>query len=225
MNSGIYQITNIVNNKRYIGSSKELGRREKLHYLMLNKNIHKCVKLQRAYNKHGKEKFKFQILLYCGNKDLLFFEQRAMDAFNKKELYNICLKAGNTLGIKHSKKANKEKSIRQMGHVTSLITREKIKNTLTGKKHTEERRKNLSIAHMGKMIGLKHPRIKPVVQLSNNKIINYWISASDAFKELKIQRINIIKCCNKEYGRKSAGGYNWRFATIEEIKKIKEEKI
>jgi group I intron endonuclease len=181
--------------------------------------------LQRAYNKYGKENIKFEILLYCNNNDLLFFEQRAIDSYNKKELYNICLNAGNTFGIKHSKKANKEKSIRQMGHVTSVITKEKIRKSLTGKKHTEERKRNISIAHKGKMTGFKHPRIKPIIQLKNNKKINFWISASDAFKELRIQRINIIKCCNKEYGRKSAGGYNWRFATDEEIKKFKEGKI
>ena len=59
---GIYQIKNLVNGKIYIGSSVDLKRRRKHHFVDLRRNVHHCKYLQRAWNKYGETKFKFEIL-------------------------------------------------------------------------------------------------------------------------------------------------------------------
>lgn len=153
INSGIYQIINLINNKRYIGSAYDLNSRCGRHFIDLKKNQHYNLILQRAYNKHGKENFKFEILLYCDKKDLIFFEQRAMDSFNKKELYNIRTRAENNEGLKHTEEIKKEMSIRfkgknnpMYGSHPSTETIQKLKNrkpSMLGKNHSEESKKKI----------------------------------------------------------------------------------
>jgi predicted GIY-YIG superfamily endonuclease len=60
--SGIYCITNIENNKFYIGSSKNIYYRLRRHLSDLRANIHKNPKLQNAFNKYGEISFVSSIL-------------------------------------------------------------------------------------------------------------------------------------------------------------------
>lgn len=100
-NTGIYEIVNLVNGKRYIGSAKSLKNRRSQHWTRLKGGWHHNRKLQRSWNKYGAESFQFRVLLCCRVIDLLLFEQRAIDAI-RPEL-NICPTAGSTLGRVHSK--------------------------------------------------------------------------------------------------------------------------
>ena len=40
MNSGIYQIVNLLNGKMYVGSTKDFEKRKKVHFVLLIKNKH-----------------------------------------------------------------------------------------------------------------------------------------------------------------------------------------
>lgn len=62
MKGKIYKITNIKNNKVYIGSSKNIERRFYQHLLNLNNNNHINKHLQNAWNKYGEYGFKFEII-------------------------------------------------------------------------------------------------------------------------------------------------------------------
>ena len=62
MPSGIYQITNQTNGKRYIGSSVNIKRRWRDHLAHLRRNIHHNPYLQRAFDKQGQDTFTFRIL-------------------------------------------------------------------------------------------------------------------------------------------------------------------
>lgn len=62
---GIYKITNILNNKIYIGSSNNIEERLINHKSMLRNNSHTSIHLQRAYNKSNIDNFKFEILEEC----------------------------------------------------------------------------------------------------------------------------------------------------------------
>lgn len=62
MNIGIYAIKNTVNGKHYVGQSVNLKSRKYEHFRLLNANKHHNVHLQAAYNKYGKENFKFEII-------------------------------------------------------------------------------------------------------------------------------------------------------------------
>lgn len=80
--SGIYRIE--INNKFYIGSSKNLNARLKEHERDLRKNIHNNKYLQRAFNKY--KKCTFTILELCKVEDLV---EKEYFWFQKQGIYNI----------------------------------------------------------------------------------------------------------------------------------------
>lgn len=55
--SGVYQIYNTVNGKRYIGSSIHIEQRFKEHLRNLRANKHVNAHLQSAWNKYGEHSF------------------------------------------------------------------------------------------------------------------------------------------------------------------------
>lgn len=61
---GIYKITNIINNKIYIGQSINIGRRWKDHKSQGNWEANDCF-LYRVFKKYGLENFKFEIIENC----------------------------------------------------------------------------------------------------------------------------------------------------------------
>ena len=75
---GIYKITNIINEKVYIGQSINILRRWNEHIRELNKNLHVNKYLQSSWNKYGEENFKFEIVEECKIEEL-----------NEKEVYYI----------------------------------------------------------------------------------------------------------------------------------------
>lgn len=87
---GIYRIRNILNNKCYYGSSKNINKRWNRHKNELLKNKHNNIKLQRAWNKYKENNFIFEIVELCNIDDLLIKEQIYL---NKKPEYNIGLKS------------------------------------------------------------------------------------------------------------------------------------
>lgn len=94
--AGIYIIEILGCKNFYIGSSKDLKRRNKEHLRKLIKNKHDNQHLQNAFNKYGKKSYKFSILVICeNNKDfLLLLEQRIIDYYNWYDLFNISKIAG-----------------------------------------------------------------------------------------------------------------------------------
>lgn len=85
--SGIYCITNIINNKCYIGSSCNISVRFRLHKSSLKRNKHHSIKLQNAWNKYGESSFKIEILVKCPLEYLKKAEQKCILVF--KPEYNI----------------------------------------------------------------------------------------------------------------------------------------
>lgn len=97
---GVYEISNLVNGKRYIGSAVSFKKRWGVHRSYLRKGTHHSKKLQSAWAKYGETAFRFNPLLVCGKSDLVFFEQRCLDSMAPE--YNLCKVAGSQLGVKHT---------------------------------------------------------------------------------------------------------------------------
>ena len=62
---GVYKIKNIVNDKFYIGSSKDIKNRWKQHKDQLRANKHGNAYLQNAWNKYGEKNFTFEVIEEC----------------------------------------------------------------------------------------------------------------------------------------------------------------
>lgn len=62
---GIYCIENTINNKKYIGMSRDISRRWYEHKTELKNNSHDNKYLQSSWGKYGKDKFKFYVLEIC----------------------------------------------------------------------------------------------------------------------------------------------------------------
>lgn len=136
--SGIYTITNLVNNKIYIGSAINLSNRKSTHFYKLRNNTHGNPHLQNAFNKYKEENFVFEVLELVDNCSILTnIEQKYIDEYRNKniKLYNICIVAGSTYGKQHTNETKRKMAISKVG----------IKNPFFGKTHTEEIKKRLSI--------------------------------------------------------------------------------
>jgi len=90
--SGIYKIVNLVNNKIYIGSAKNLNKRWKRHLADLKNQSHHNIHLQRSWEKHGESKFIFEIIEYVEDVTSLYEREQyyidTLQPFNEKG-YNI----------------------------------------------------------------------------------------------------------------------------------------
>ena len=68
MKSGIYTIRNIINNKYYVGCSKDMVDRIGAHKRALIKGTHKNILLQNSFNKYGILNFVFSFVFsYTSN--------------------------------------------------------------------------------------------------------------------------------------------------------------
>ena len=134
--SGIYEILNTVDGKRYIGSAVNIAARWRGHKSKLRNGDHHGPKLQRAWNKHGSETFQFRVLLLCSRDNLILYEQLSMAALRPE--YNTCQVAGSTLGVKQTIETRQKLSLVLRGNTYAK-----------GSKRTIEQRAQMSLSHMG----------------------------------------------------------------------------
>ena len=79
---GVYKITNIINGKIYVGSSKDIEDRWWHHKYELNSRIHKNTHLQNAWNKYKEHNFIFEIIEECSPQIQFEREQYYLDTLN-----------------------------------------------------------------------------------------------------------------------------------------------
>lgn len=125
---GIYCIINIVNKKRYIGSSKDIKYRFYYHKYQLYKGIHFNDHLQKSWDKYGEDNFIFHKLSICNEADLLTVEQYYINLF---KTYNP------NFGY------NLEKLLSNRRRQRSKYTKQKISSACNGRKVSQETRKKL----------------------------------------------------------------------------------
>jgi len=119
--TGIYEIVNLANGKRYVGSAVKFSQRWHKHRSMLRRGVHGNYLLQAAWDKHGEDGFAFRIIEVCEKPQLLVREQIHIDHGCD---YNLAPVAGSPLGVKHTD-----------------ATRQKFSEARKGKPKPEEWRK------------------------------------------------------------------------------------
>lgn len=90
--SGIYMVVNLINNKKYIGQSKNIRKRFQSHHLVDYKNKNNCsynTKFYQALRKYGIDNFEVIILKLCEEKELDDLEIKYIKEFDTfKNGYN-----------------------------------------------------------------------------------------------------------------------------------------
>lgn len=132
---GVYEIVNILNGKKYIGSSNNIKNRLRQHKAHLIAKKHHSFLLQRAVNKHGIENFICNFLEICSLENQLDKEQYYLDLFKTYDTgYNIAKSSKNpSIGRGFSKKHLKKLSDSHIGNKIKNKTKLKIINTLNQK--------------------------------------------------------------------------------------------
>jgi group I intron endonuclease len=190
---GVYLITNLINGKKYVGSSAIMLRRlkEYLNPLYLERNLEKGnSKLLRALLKYGYSNFEFKVLEMFEHSllkkrkqmppkaelrlQLLAREQYFLDKI--KPEYNINLKAGSNLGRSYSEEVRKKMSLAKLGKVGNK------KGAILSAETRDLMRENSGMN-------------KNIVMLNeNDKVLGYFKSIQLASEALGISRNRISRC-------------------------------
>mgnify|MGYP000066500154 CR=1 FL=1 len=222
--SGIYQIRNLINDKKYIGSTNNFSNRFSSHKRFLRKNRHVNQHLQNAWNEHGEGNFEFEILEVVDVDNLLMIEQQYIDRYwSLNVLYNknnIADKPPNRSGIKLT-----DKHKRNIGNAQKAIGNKPP--GWFGKKRGQDYCQKMSVrfkemnhlppSRKGSTISKEHKEAiskaskKEVYQFSlDGDLIKKWNSILEALQALgkNIKSSSISECLS---GRnKTAYGFIWK---------------
>lgn len=179
MTCGIYAIVNTKNNKRYIGSSRNIELRWNQHHCDLRKNRHHSIALQRAWNKYGEGSFQFKILIKCSVDELLDYEQKYLD---KQSDYNITNIAGRPVLGKSLSKSTKAKLSKAhignknaLGHRLSDAARLKISKGNSGKKRSKKFIVDLAKRMKGNKYTLGYKHSNETIKKISDASKNMWL--------------------------------------------------
>jgi len=215
--SGIYQIQSKIKPERiYIGSAVNINHRWECHISDLQLNKHHSKKLQRHFNKYGKDDLVFSVLVTCEKEQLIQFEQYYLDFYHP--YFNVCKIAGLgcQLGLKRSVEfCERQKKLMKGKHISpktefkkgliswnkgiKIPANKKINSGRKpgsipwnkGKKASPEALYNLHISHLGPRpwrVGVSLEKLKkPILQYDKQgNFIKEWSSATDAINELNL---------------------------------------
>lgn len=220
--SGVYTITNIINNKMYVGHATNLSYRKSRHFNDLKNNRHSNFHLQSAVNYYGIDNFKFELLEECEKEFLYVLEHwwcNMLNVHDRKFGYNVAptdprgkpkiiseetrLKMGMCFkGGKHSQetkdlisKLHKGNKYR-VGHTPTQKTRDLMSIQRLGKKRTPEVCEILRKAQ-AEFHGIK------LLHIETNQVFE---SISEAARQFGINRLTLQdqlifkrSCCKFKY--------------------------
>jgi group I intron endonuclease len=199
---GVYKITNLINGKIYIGSTKNIHIRKNEHFSSLKSGRHVNKELQDDFNSQNGEGFDFKFIEEVKKvKDLIsreLFWMKELNSTNPCKGYNIVAPIKNT-GISRpvSEEECKRRSERLKNRYFSPEHRAKISKAISGDKHwlygkptPLEVKKKLSIANMGRNIGEKCGTSK----LKETEVIQIKTEFKQGFSDLEIAyRFNVSR--------------------------------
>ena len=167
----VYKIVNNINGHKYVGSALRVKQRWHDHAKLLDENRHHSQRLQRAWNKYGKDNFRFSIIEYCDREVMLAREQHWMDtlgAFGKTG-YNMNPVAWSRLGAKMS-----EESCMKIGAAK--------KGTVL----TEEHKAKVSVGMLGKQNSLGYKHTEETCEKRANATAEVWLSKGTDERLLRV---------------------------------------
>ncbi len=229
----IYKITNIINNKIYIGQTIQ-NPRSRWSRHKYNSRVGSTEPLYNAIRKYGDHSFIFEVICQSFTlENLNYLEEYFISLYKSTEKsfgYNI-LSGGNNRT--HQPESNLKNRLAHLGKKTSEDTKNKIslKNkgqipwniglsgysmpdghgtnvskSLTGKKKSKEHKEKLSIARKEYYQSNPHHNNKLVICLNTGKI---YKSVQEAANEFKCKNAHIARVCRNE--RNAHKGFKFQY--------------
>lgn len=210
MKTGIYKWTS-PSGKYYIGLATNLERRKK--EFLTNPNNYTYTSnnsaIDRARIKYSDFKqWQYEILEECSVEQLKEREKhyiKLFDSTNSKNGYNSTLGGDGCFGCKWGTEKQIESLKNRRSYAGEL-------NPNYGNNHTQQTKDKIRESKIGKKLSDETiiKKSKPVNQYTLEGIfIKTWIGASQAMKELGIDKASISRVCNGK--KKSAGGFYWSY--------------
>jgi group I intron endonuclease len=203
---GIYKITNLINNKIYIGQSTDIIKRWSDY-----KNLHckKQPKLYASLKKYGVDSHKFEIINECDIEQLNNLERYYQDLYNvldRKCGLNCTLTKSNDRTGKLSEETRKKIGEKHKGKIVSNETR--LKMSESAKQMTKETKNKISESNKGKKRS----------EETKNKM-------REKAKGRKASEETKIKMSEKRKGRKVSEETKIKMSESQKGKKLSEEQI
>lgn len=206
--AGVYCITCIVNNKKYIGCSKNIYSRINNHKYSLEKQ---SLKQENQYfiddfKKYGYEKFNYEVLEYTSKnlKDKEFYYINLYDTINREKGYNL-RRDNSKNGMIPLEETRKKYSEAQRERFSKKEERDKI-----GKKFSKFWKENPNIKErMADKVSKALTKYKILQYTKNGEFIKEWNRVKDIIKENPTYKVhNIYAVCSGE--KPSIYGYVWK---------------
>lgn len=231
MTVGIYCITNLENNKKYIGQSIDIEERFKSHKKQLRGNRHHNIHLQSSYNMYGMDALKFEILCECTADELDEMEIKFINEFNaiNREFgYNL-VSGGNRkkiYSLESRRKMSLAKKGKYLGENNPNYGKRGKDSIWYGRKHSKESLKKMSESQKGHPVS-EETRKKISKSLSGANNPNYGKKMSEENKQ-KISKALKGKYTGENhwhYGKRGKDAYAYGRKHTEETKKLISEKL
>jgi len=196
MKSGIYRITNTSTFRSYVGSAVNILKRFTAHRRNLDAMTHPNKRLQNSWVKWGAQHFEFVVIELAEKELLISREQYWIDALDASVGgFNIRKIAGSNLGLKSSPETRAKLRAAALNLTSEQIAKRSAK--LIGHSTSQETRKKISIAHLGKKqkppsaaVRLRlsaafkgKPRPVDVVEKISNSKRAYWEDRKSKLKD------------------------------------------
>ena len=199
--TGIYQIRNTINGKRYIGQSVDIEKRWQREARTVSPSVN--AHLLRAFQKYGLDAFKFDVLCLCTEEELSELEClliEVLETYKPENGYNKTL-GGDGWG-RPTEENRKKHSLRMRG----------TGNPNYGKPHTEE--------HLRKMRGRKctPEAVRKLVEFNKQRIVSDVSRARMSASQIgrKHSEETKHKIASKHLGKKKSAETRARIAKSKE---------
>ena len=198
--------------KSYIGQTRndpETRWRQHINDKIENSYFHNALRL------YGKDAFEWEVLIICFDEDLDLYERQYIETYNTMRPVGYNLRTGGGNGGKAAPELCQKISAAKKGRPNGLL----------GTKKSEETRRKLSVASLGKPKSAEHihnrmliirgrPNHKkgvPIIQLKNGIEIARFPSCAEAQRNTGINGKCINAVCRGEQWKHTAGGFVWKY--------------
>lgn len=160
MSSGIYEIVNAINGKRYVGQATNIAKRAYEHWRRLSHGVHPNSALQAAVRKYSLLAFSWRVLEVvpleglsaASARELLTkCEQKHFDLTPEGKSYQLAPSAGSTIGTKRSPQVKARLSAIK----STPSERQRVSRQHSGKVVSAETLAKMSKANIGKTISIE----------------------------------------------------------------------